>query len=494
VRATVVLALALGLLGGAVSAAGAAGPKVGFTSTWVDHNLAGGEPVMIADPIHHTLVYSSHEGTTHLYRNGIVTPLDFATNYRNQVNVWTSADNGATWQRDDLATFQGADPTKSNGFSDPDLTMDEGGRIYDTGINLANDSLFSSIDGGRTFDKGTAQCHDGDRPWLAGGRRDEVFMATDTLEGSGSGHQIFRSADGGNTCSATGVPDNGSLPNGGSYTGFGKLYYDHRRGQLVEPALFSNANGDMDGVGVSVGSADGTSFTPHRAADVPGGIFAHWPAMAIDSADDIYLVWDTNERDPSKTGGCGSLPPPGPADGPAPLPNSIRMAVSRDFGQTWSTTTIAHPSDARVFWPWVAAGARGKVSVVWYQTDKVVDPDCQQSKISVRAAQMSGADNPSRAGTTIVDPVGRPIHDGTVCQGGTTCVATGQDRRLGDFLTNATDERGCVMIGTGDTTQADPLTGGPRPISLPLFVHQNAGTGLTGQSCGPTGARRAALH
>src|SRR5206468_5573638 len=98
--------------------AAAAGPPVGFSSTWVDRNLAGGEPVMIADRVHHTLVYSSHEGTTHLYRNGIVTPLDFAANYRNQVNVWTSADNGITWQRDDLAGFQGADPTKSNGFSE----------------------------------------------------------------------------------------------------------------------------------------------------------------------------------------------------------------------------------------------------------------------------------------------------------------------------------------------------------------------------------------
>ena len=481
--------LAAAVVAALPSAALARGPAVGFGSVWVDRNLAGGEPVMVADPVHHTLVYSSHEGTTHLYRNGIVTPLDFATNYRNQVNVWTSADNGATWQRDDLETFQGADPTKSNGFGDPDLTMDEGGRVYDTGINLANDSLFSSIDGGRTFDKGTAQCHDGDRPWLAGGRRDEVFMATDTLEGSNGGHQIFRSTDGGNTCSATGVPDNGDLPNGGSYTGFGKLYYDHRRGQLVEPVLFSNADGDVDGVGVSVGSKDGTSFTPHRAADVPGGIFAHWPAIAIDAADDMYLVWDTNERDPNRTGGCGALPPPGPADGPAPLPNSIRMVVSRDFGQTWSgPMTVAAPGNARVFWPWVAAGARGKVSVVWYQTDKVVDPDCQPTTVSVREAQVFGADSPSTAQSTVVDPVGRPIHvNSTVCQGGTTCVATGQDRRLGDFLTNALDERGCVMIGTGDTTQPDPLSGGPRPISLPLFVHQNAGPSLTGQRCDQKG-------
>jgi hypothetical protein len=492
VRAIVVLAVAVGLLGGAMSTAAAAGPKVGFASTWVDRNLAGGEPVMVADTVHHTLVYSSHEGTTHLYRNGIVAPLDFGINYRNQVNVWTSADNGSSWQRDDLATFQGADPTKSQGFSDPDLTMDEGGRVYDTGINLANDSLFSSIDGGRTFDKGTAQCHDGDRPWLAGGRRDEVFMGTNTQEGAG--HEVFRSGDGGTTCSLTGVRDHGSLPDGGSYSGFGKLYYDHSRGQLVEPAEFMDSDGNQVAVGVSVGSKDGSSFTPHRAAETPGGIFAHWPAIAIDAADNIYIVWDTNERDPNKTGGCGALPPPGPDDGPAPLPNSIRMAVSRDFGQTWSQTTIAQPSNARAFWPWIVAGDRGKVSVVWYQTDQVVDPDCQQSRIWVREAQVFGADDPGHASTTVVDPVGRPIHDSTVCQGGTTCVATGQDRRLGDFLTNATDERGCVMIGTGDTTQPDPITGGPRPISLPLFVHQNAGTSLTGERCGPTGARKKALH
>jgi hypothetical protein len=36
-----------------------------------------------------------------------------------------------------------------------------------------------------------------------------------------------------------------------------------------------------------------------------------------------------------------------------------------------------------------------------------------------------------------VDAAGRYIHDGQVCQGGTTCVATGQDRRLGDYFTVA---------------------------------------------------------
>ena len=37
----------------------------------------------------------------------------------------------------------------------------------------------------------TPQCHDGDRPWLAGGKANEVFMSTDTEEGTPS-HQMLQ--------------------------------------------------------------------------------------------------------------------------------------------------------------------------------------------------------------------------------------------------------------------------------------------------------------
>jgi len=39
-------------------------------------------------------------------------------------------------------------------------------------------------------------------------------------------------------------------------------------------------------------------------------------------------------------------------------------------------------------------------------------------------------------------------------------VATGQDRRLGDYFTNALDARGCVLISTADTRLVDPTTAG----------------------------------
>jgi hypothetical protein len=135
-----------------------------------------------------------------------------------------------------------------------------------------------------------------------------------------------------------------------------------------------------------------------------------------------------------------------------------------------------------VFWPWIAAGDAGKVSVVWYQTeaqDGQPDLDCQTGHVHVMNASITGATskNPSKS---IVDAAGRVVHIGWVCQGGTTCVATGQDRRLGDYFTNVLDARGCVLIATGDTLLKDPTTGGPLPTARPLFLRQNSGPRLIG--------------
>src|SRR5438067_13698812 len=236
-KLVVVAAAATILTLGPVTGGGAGKtPGVAFgPPVYVDQELAGGEPLVLADPVHGTLVYTAHEGTTHLYRNGLVSSpfgdFSFISNYCNQVNVWWSSDGGVNWIRDRyLDSPCPTSPAINTGFSDPDLTMDAGGRIYNTGIDLVNDALFSSADGGKTWTQGTAQCHDGDRPWLAGGKADQVWLGTDTVEGSGSGHTVFVSNDGGNSCSATGIADNGPLADGGSWTAFGKRNYDKPNG------------------------------------------------------------------------------------------------------------------------------------------------------------------------------------------------------------------------------------------------------------------------
>jgi hypothetical protein len=138
-----------------------------------------------------------------------------------------------------------------------------------------------------------------------------------------------------------------------------------------------------------------------------------------------------------------------------------------------------------VLWPWIIAGKPGNASIVWYQYDKVVpNPDDANTvgKVYVYQATLLNQGT-SNAKKYVVNASGRPVHEGGICQGGTTCVVTGQDRRLGDYLTNALDARGCVMIATGDTMSPDPVTDGDRAWALPLFIMQNAGPSLTHGSC-----------
>ena len=468
----------------------ATAPGLGFAPpVLVDRTLAGGEPFVAYSPKSGLLVYTAHEGTTHLFSSNLPgAPAEsggWVANYRNQVNVWTSADNGATWQVTNALAGFFTPPQQNTGFSDPDLTQDEAGNLYNTGIDLANDALFASLDGGKTWANGTIQCHEGDRPWLAGGRANEVFLSTDA--DSPPGHIVVRSTDAGSSCGSTTITDNG---------GVGKLFYDHQRGNLVEPVVSS------DGVGIgilknasTVFDQPGAAFTQVKIAKTT--VFAHWPSMAIDSAGNYYMVWDTDDRAPNTSGGCGGQTVDGIAgstvETPTPLANSILMAVSKDGGQTWSAPiTIAHNPGHRVLWPWVTAGSAGRAGVVWYQYDSVTDPDCATGNVSLMAAEVSGATDPALLSEQVVDAVGRPVHSGPICQGGTTCAATGaltgEDRRLGDFFTVGTDARGCILVATGDTTLNDSVTGQPSPISHPLFARQNSGSSLTGQPCGPATA------
>jgi hypothetical protein len=326
--------------------------------------------------------------------------------------------------------------------------------------------------------KSAPNCHDGDRPWLAGGSAGTVYMATDTIEGQLS-HQVFQGTvlpTGQISCSATGVPDT----DGSTYSGEGKLAYDRHSGKLVEPAIFLDASGRTNGIGVSIAPAFGQAFVPHKAAS--STLFAHWPAVAIDADDNLYVVWDTDDRDPNHLTGC---PDASGNPTPGPLANAIMAAVSNDHGLTWKVFTVARPGNVRVLWPWVVAGDAGKISVVWYQFDRVADSDCQPASTFVYEAHVTGAQSGSRSIAT-TNASGRSIHDGLICQAGTTCVATGQDRRLGDLFTNALDQRGCVVIGSGDTMLTDPVTGGPLPTARPIFIRQNAGAPLVGDhSCSP---------
>src|SRR5438270_12201676 len=258
--------------------------RFGFTRpAFVDTTLAGGEPSVAYAVKSGLLVYTSHEGTTHLFSSGIPgAPAEsggFLANYHNQVNIWTSANNGQTWG---LVPFGSATDPFATGFSDPDLTQDANKNIYNTGIDLANDALFSSQDGGLHWLTGTANCHEGDRPWLAGGGNNEVFLSTDTGE---SGHEIFHSTDAGASCSPNAITNNGNVPGGGTFQGQGKIYYDAKRGALLDPVYYYTSSGTVNGVGIGIlpGASAAFSNPAAKFSDVEIAkttAFSHWPSIS----------------------------------------------------------------------------------------------------------------------------------------------------------------------------------------------------------------------
>ena len=491
------------------AAPGHATTAVGFTApSFVDMVRAGGEPLIMHSTRFGTLIYSSHEGTTHLDRAGapsgsasqfLCPGLTTADCYKNHVWIWTSDDQGATW------TLREEGP-QYTGFSDPDLTEDAGGSVYDTGIDLANDSVFSSPDGGKTWPNGTTNCHEGDRPWLAGGVAGEVFMTTDTEEG---GHTLYHSSNSANSCDSTGIEDFGKMPDGLSWSGFGKGVYDPVDKSFIEPAQFTK-NGVVK-VGISrlpdaahAFNGGSETFQPIEVADTPG-VFSPFGApqvISMDSAQNLYFAWDTDDRDSNGQGGCGAIPntsqPPG-SGAPTPLPNRIMLAIGKYVSPgKWSflpPISLAHQGNARVLWPWSVAGSPGNLSVVWYQMDRMVDPDCDQYNGAavpdvntfIYEAHITNALDPATRQITVTNASHRAIHQGGICDSGTFCVASGQDRRLGDYFTNSVDANGCVVIASGDTTVLDPTTGQPRITSLPIFIRQNSGPSLTGRDCA-TGA------
>jgi hypothetical protein len=385
--------------------------------------------------------------------------------------MWSSSDDGHSWQRSNwngTGFFTG--PDHNLGFSDPDLTEDGAGNVYVAGIDLANDALVSSADGGLTWPTGTVQCHEGDRPWLAGGKGKEVFLATNSSQ---LGHIVVRSVDGGAACSsayATGEV--------GSWTGYGKLVYDDRTDTIYEAAISGRQLGVIALPGATARFDKGSpgSFDAHPAVD--GTSFnTFWKAqIAQDSAGALYLAWTTDDRRAGTTGGCSGAA--------TPVANSVLLTRSNDHGRHWSKPlVVAHPG-VTVNWPWIVAGAKGRVAVAWYQYDRVVDLNCAPAaaNMGVRLAMLTGATS-ARPHVLTTDPIGRPVHEGPVCTNGTACVATGQDRRLGEFFTLAPDANGCVMVATGDTTLVDAVTGSQLPTARPLFTVQTSGPSLSGGAC-----------
>jgi hypothetical protein len=188
-----------------------------------------------------------------------------------------------------------------------------------------------------------------------------------------------------------------------------------------------------------------------------------FPVITADSAGNLYAAWADTYK--------------------------VQYSVSTDHGAHWSKpfqvntdnrgtaksgADAPDPSKADVF-PWIAAGRKGLLDVVWYHgqggaplANKIYrDPGDAKTAWTVAFAQLGHADRVS-AGTanptslTYSNAITPIIHYGDVCQNGTFCslvpvsgapLSTG-DRSLLDFFQIAVDPEGRANLAIADNATA----------------------------------------
>ncbi|HEX2295777.1 MAG TPA: sialidase family protein [Actinomycetota bacterium] len=416
--------------------------------SFIDKTRAGGEPVsIIADD--GSIIVSAHAGTTHVYKDPQALPGagDFAGSYYNQTLNWRSTDGGKTWQYVGLAGAPaGPHSPTSTGFSDPDLTKDAAGNIYNVEINLANVSVFASPDDGQSWPTANPVAASGDRPWVTGQEENEVFLYVNLPK------SLWRSTDGGLTFTLVGTE--------GDVGPDSKMISDP-----LNPK--SGLLGPLDEGGVSISKDDGATWTDYPAA--LGDSTQFFGAIAADRAGWVYAA--------NAGGYSGSNDTT--ADG------SVTFNYFNRKTKKWAPRPIEIPiPKGDALWPWIIAGDDGRVAITWYQT-LAGKPDEFRAYVAYtmngHGSRVKCSDGSTRfvpPQFEVADATGRPIHRGKICLSGTTCNANpsfeGGDRRLGDFFTVNFDHKGTLFIVSGDTTLPSP-TGGPKPVANPIFVKQVSG-------------------
>jgi hypothetical protein len=416
--------------------------------TYIDKTRAGGEPVSIVGQ-DGSIVVSAHAGTTHIYKNPEALPgsSDFLVGYSNQTLNWRSDDGGETWKYVGLAGQPvGPHSPTSTGFSDPDLTMDAGGKLYNVEIDLANVAVFASPDDGQSWPTANPVAASGDRPWVTGQEKDEVFLYVNLPK------QLWRSTDGGLTFTpvTTNFPADGKL--------------------IVDPLNPKKGLIGPSGSGVAISDDDGKTWKAYQG--VLGASTQFFGAVGVDRAGWVYSV--------AAGGYSGS--------NDATPDGEVTFNYFNRQTKKWLTQPIEIPTPkGDALWPWVMAGDDGRVAIVWYQTFAEKPDDfyiyaaytTNAHGTTVRCSDGSKRFVPPQF--SVANASDRPIHIGKICLSGTACNANlnfeGGDRRLGDFFTVNFDNRGTIFIVSGDTMLRNPAEG-PKPVANPIFIRQSSGDPL----------------
>jgi hypothetical protein len=381
--------------------------------------------------------------------------------------VFSSADRGATWRRTP-STFGG----QTSATIDTDVAVTPSGRIVAVELDGAGLSfaIGYSDDGGATWTQSRgATLADQDRPWLAVGPGNHVYLLFHNLASGGVQHEMLvsTSADGGATFSPP-VPV--APPGSQAYLDLqcadsgapSALLVNRRSGRLY--AVFGTRTSQLGGCGASVfgtpeanvvgetrvwvaTSPDGSagSWSDVLAADAGDKVVsASFEAGALDSAGNVYVAWAQTAN---------------------PYPDfsqaSIRYASSGPDASRWSSpVTLVPAGPVGHYDPSLVAGDPGELALAYFTGYPRAGAD---PVWYVQSARVSGATSPGpRVAESRVSPI--PAYAQSANAMGGSC-ASGPAAGLenGSVCDRATDDWGLALDSRCDLAVVFPTVANDAP-------------------------------
>lgn len=212
--------------------------------------------------------------------------------------------------------------------------------------------------------------------------------------------------------------------------GTGEVYVQWITGDPVQNTTGGcniSQNEDFHQVWVAHSPPGGLLWDSHLVADTGATtntdeIFA---TLGVDTAGNVYSVFPDNIL--------------------APDHFDIWLSHSSDKAQTWSQPAKVSSDKGTHYFPWIAAGSRGRVDFIWLNTPDYTPSDAEQSPWWTYFGQtIDGTDAvPKFSQTSASSSV---MHVGGICTNGIFCTLNSGNRDLADSISIAIDRGGSAAL------------------------------------------------